>query len=290
LTAPKIRLFVFLAILALPGLAQAQIAPECEGVEVPDDYDEARQQAGLSNFFGIQFYLSPMAPIVPYEGHKAGVGMEFAYVPSLSCEERLALGGTKTEDTDVSPIAPRPRITVQLPDLGPDGFKLASYVGVSLMPPIPLPVLNVSLMSIGTEMAVAWRSAFGLGIGARGHLSMGKLRAEIAKPLNPDDPAYDDVGFAWVMGGDLGLSYRFPWENFEWLTLYSNGGLADLSTLVIVGDDLVLVQNVDYPWWGPTVSLGAQTLWWEDHIEAGLELSSAVGVMTTVRAKVGLVW
>jgi hypothetical protein len=282
-----LRSFALVAFtLALAPAAWSQIAPECEGVQIPDDYDEAVQAAGLSNFFGAQFNLSPLAPIVPYEGQRAGIGLELSYVPSLSCEERLALGGTKTEETDLTPISPRPRIVAQLPDLGP----VASYVGLTFMPPIPIPILNVSILSLGTEVAAAWRSSFGLGLGVRAFMSLGKIRADIATAVNPEDPVLDDVGFGWVMGTDLGASYRFPMDHWHWLTLYSNVGAGDISTLFIVGDDLVIVQNVEYPWAGPTVALGAQTLFWNDHIEATLEASSAYPVMTTVRAKVGWVW
>lgn len=284
LRAPSSLVALCCLVVASAG-ARAQIAPECKGIERPADYDEAVQQGHLQNYFAASFLLTPMAPIVPYDKSRAGLGLELGFVPPLGCEERLVLDGTKTEDTNKLPVSPRPRLTLMLPDLGP----ISSYAGLTLFPPVPTPAGTI--LQTGGELGAGWRSGFGLLVGARAHLSFARVRAEIATPMAPGDEAYDDLFFASVLGADVGVAWRFELSLLELtvaLTPYANAGVSDVTTLFIVGDDFAVVQNPDYAWWGATAAAGVQALVWDEHIELVVEGSTAFPLYTTVKAKVGV--
>ena len=269
-------------LLASPGFAQ--IAPECEGVAVPADYEESKQQAFMQNYFAASFLMTPMGPILPYEPGRAGIGLELGAIPPLSCEQRLVLGGTKTEDTNGVPVHPRPRLMMSLPDIGP----VSSFAGLTVMPPIRSPF--GTMLQAGAEAGVGWRSSFGLSLGLRAHLNFGRMRAEIATPFAEGDPAVDDLFFSSTLGGDLGAAYQLPWQGWQWLRPYLSVGIADVSTLFIIGDDAVLVENTDHPWWGPTFAAGTQTRFLDGHLEWVVEVSSAFPVLTTAKTKIGVVW
>jgi hypothetical protein len=282
---------VFVGTVWLAGGARAQIAPECQGVEVPADYDENAQQSFLQNYFAASFLQTPMAPPVPYDdaaGGHAGVGLELGFIPPLSCERRLVLAGTKTEETNTSPVSPRPRLLAQLPRLGP----VSSHLGFTFVPPVPSPI--GTLLQAGGEIGVGTRFDFGLSLGLRGHLTFARMRAVIATPFDPDEPAVDDLFFANVMGLDLAAGYTLPlsqWWSLSWLTItpYASAGVADVSTLFLVGDDNVIVQNVDTPYAGALVAVGVQALFVE-HLEVVVEGSWALPIYPTVKLKLGVVW
>ena len=130
--------------LSLPSTSMAQIAPECAGVAVPSDYDEEKQQAHLNNYFAAGFIMTPMSPIQPFpKDSGASVGLELGFIPPMSCQERLVLGGTKTEDTNKLPVNPRPRLLTRLPDIGP----IQLYSGLTLLPPVEIPDVRKHLTS-----------------------------------------------------------------------------------------------------------------------------------------------
>ena len=99
----------------------------------------------------------------------------------------------------------------------------------------------------------------GFSIGTRVHLNFTRARAEIATPFVKGTTAYDDLFYASSLGLDLAMSYNLASSGLDWLTPYLSAGVADISTLFIVGDDLVVTQNVVYPWWGALVTLGTQS-------------------------------
>ncbi|MBL92197.1 MAG: hypothetical protein CMH56_10375 [Myxococcales bacterium] len=265
--------------------AQAQIATECAGVQVPTDYDEDKQQAHLNNYFAAGFLMTPLAPIQAFrDTAKASVGLELGIVPPLGCEERLVLGGTKTEDTNKLPVNPRPRFLAALP--APDNMTLLA--GFTLMPPVEIPDVG-SILQAGVEMAAGFHVTPEFVVGSRAHLNFTRARAEIATPFVKGTQAYDDLFYASSLGMDLALSYNLQAMNLPWVTPYLSMGVADISTLFIVGDDLVVTQNVDYPWWGALVAGGVQMVF-ADHFDVTAEVSSAAPIFTTAKLKLGYRW
>lgn len=271
-------------ICLISSVTFAQIAPECAGIQKPADYDEDKQQAFLHNYFSSAFMLTPMGPLTMTGKSTAGISAEAGWIPSLRCSQRLALGGTKTENTNLSPVLPRLRLRSQLPKLGPFDVML----GGGLIPPVP--TFLGTVMNLGGEAALAWQSSFGLGVGLRGHLSVARVRADIATKIDPTAKDYDDEFVTTVYGGDIGAQYSMPWESLRWLTLYGAVGYASVHSLMIVGDDLALSQNYKYPWSGATIALGLRALTCGDHCEFVIEGDFAIPIYNTVKAKIGYVW
>lgn len=277
--------FISSLLLILSFPVNAQIAAECEGVEVPEDYDEDKQQAHLNNYFAAGFLMTPLAPIQAFQGEqKASIGLELGIVPPLGCQERLVLGGTKTEDTNKLPVNPRPRILAALP--APENVSLLA--GFTLMPPVEIPDVG-SILQAGVEMAVGVQISPALTVGTRAHLNFTRARAEIATPFIKGAQAYDDLFYASSLGMDLALSYSLQSMNLPWATPYFSAGVADITTLFIVGDDLVVTQNVDYPWWGALVAGGVQMIF-ADHFDVTVEVSSAAPIFSTAKLKLGYRW
>jgi len=276
------RLIALVGLVVLAGPARAHIAPECEGVTRPADYDEARQQAFLANYFAASFLLTPLGS-PPSQPGRARVGLEAGAIPPLSCEQRLALDATKTEDTNRSPVLPRPRLRLSANRLGP----IVPWGGLSFVPPVPTPLGTVLLIAgeVGATWPVQLTPDHALDIGGRAHLGVARVRSDIATaPAN--SPAVDDVFFASSLGVDVSVGSRFVVSPSIVLAPSLFAGVADVSTLVIVGDDLAVVQNTQYPWAGPLVGGGAELIVW-DWLVVGLEVSSAVLVFSTAKGFVG---
>jgi hypothetical protein len=267
--------------------AWGQIAPDCTGVVVPADYSEDYQQSYLQNYFAAGFLLTPMAAPVPFaltkDAPRASVSLELGWIPPLSCERRLVLNGTKTEQTNKSPVNPRPRVRAQLPSIGP----VTPFFGVALMPPVPTPL--GTFLQVGGELGAGYRHESGFSIGVRAHLDFARVRSEIAEPFNPESAPVEDLFFANVSGADVGVAYSFPIANVVELTPYLHTGIADISTLFIVGDDLLLVQNTKTPWAGALTSLGVQALWF-NLVDVAVEGSWAIPLYPTVKVRVGVAW
>src|SRR5690349_13061722 len=98
-------------------LALGQISPECTGVMKPASYSEDRQQSNLQNYFAAGFMMTPLSPGVATRDASASIGVEVGWLPPLSCQARLVLDGTKTENPPKSPVNPRLRLQAQLPRL-----------------------------------------------------------------------------------------------------------------------------------------------------------------------------
>ena len=285
MSKPVFLMLLSIAIFALgfSTNANAQIAPECEGVVVPDDYDEELQQAFLQNYFALAFSMTALHGPTPFtrDDQGAAIALEVGAVPPLGCQQRLVLGGIKTEDTNTTPVFPRPRLTVKLPPAGP----IDSYVEVVLLPPVKTPL--GTLLQVGTEIGAAHQFDFGLSIGARAHLSIIHVRAEIATPFEEGGAAFDDLLIASSLGAEATFGYTPDFA--PWVTPYFNVGMGDVSTLFLVGDNLAIVQNTREPWYGVTSSLGVQLLAW-DHLLFALEGSAAFPLFATAKAKVGFQW
>jgi hypothetical protein len=262
-------------ITLFAALALAQVAPECEGQEKPADYNEQGQQDFLLNFFALATTFSPTHAPIPDEAGHGSVGVELAYIPSLSCRRRFVLDYTKTEDTNKAPIAPRPRATFTLPKLGP----VAIFGGVGYVPPLPV---------FGTRNVIA-SGEIGAGLhldkdekmslAARYHYTLMKTVSEIATPFVEGEPAVLDFYVGSSFGADVSFGYKIgPVEP------YVSAGFTDVSTFFWIGDDSVVSTNLT-PYAGFAGSLGAQAKL-KRLVLAG-EFYTAPGYIYTARVRVG---
>lgn len=265
-----------LALAALTALfvpeAHASIDEECVGKT--QKLDDEGQQNFLLNYFALSTTLSPLHAPVPHEPGRGALGLDVLVIPPLSCERRLVLNSTKTEDTNKAPVAPRPRASFAFPQVGP----VVPYAGVGYVPPVTLN--GVRSVIVSGEVGVGLPLDSGLQLGARYHATMLKTIGEIATPFVEGDPAYDEFYSGSTFGVDLSVGFAT-----EHITPYLAAGFTDVSTFFLIGDDLFVGENTT-PFAGFVGSLGAQTTLGE-HFDLAAELYTAPGILYTGRLRLG---
>jgi len=239
------------------------------------DYNEQAQQDFLLNYFAMATTLSPLHAPVPHEAGEGSINLEMLAIPPLGCHRRLVLSGTKTEDTNKAPVAPRPRILFSFGDVG----KIKPYAGFGYVPPVP--VFGTRNVIIGGEAGFGVRAESGFEWGLRYHATLMKTIAEIATPFNPDDPEELDI----FIGSTFGVDALIGTELQEGLRPYLSLGFTDASTFFYIGDDAVVGNNAS-PYASITSSLGLQ--WTLDKFDFAGEFYTAPGVVYTGRLRAGL--
>jgi hypothetical protein len=236
-----------LAILGLFFLlspaALASVDAKCEGLIRPADYDEQAQQDFLANYVALATTFSPLHGPIPDEPGHGSVGLELSVIPPLGCERRMVLNYSKTEDTNKTPVVPRPRVTFTFPAMG----AVRLYAGLAYVPPVP--ILGTRNVIVSTE--------FGLGVpvnslqlGLRVHGTLQKTIGDVATAFDESDPPFDDLYLASTFGLDAMAGYALG----TW-TPYLSLGFTDVSTFFYIGDDGVVTNNL-HPYAGLTFSLG----------------------------------
>ena len=239
------------------------------------DYDEQGQQDFLLNYFAMATTFSPLHSAVPGAGGEGSIGVEIAGIPALGCDRRLVLGATKTEDTNKTPVAPRPRVLFQFNDVG----KIKPYAGLGYVPPVT--VFGTRNVIVSAEAGFGMQADSGFEWGLRYHATLMKTVAEIATPFDTNDPAELD----FYMGSTFGFDAIVGHEVKEGLKPYASVGFTDASTFFYIGDDSV-VGNNGAPYASVTGSLGAQ--WTLDRFDFAGEFYAAPGVIYTGRLRAGL--
>ncbi|MFT5583067.1 MAG: opacity protein-like surface antigen [Cognaticolwellia sp.] len=262
---------MFSTMLLLAQPAAAQVAPECVGAV--QTFDDEGQQNFLQNYFALATTLSPTHGPIPAEGGHGSIGLDVLVIPPLSCEQRMVLGGAKTEDTNKAPMAPRPRMIFAFPEMG----NVTIYGGAGYVPPVTLFGTRSVIMS--GELGAGMRLGDTHSVGLRGHATLMKTVAEIATPFVEGSTPYDDFYSGSTFGVDL--MYGFETEKF---TPYLAVGFTDVSTFFVVGDDAYLAQNTD-PYFGLTASAGVQAHVLEK-IDLAAEFYTAPGAIYTGRVRV----
>lgn len=243
-----VRLPLSAALLALAAPAFAQIHPECKGTKVPGDYNEGVQADFLQNYVALATTFSAVHGPIPHEPKHAAVGLDIGIIPPVGCEKRLVLNGTKTEDPNKTPIVPKPRITVALPQIGP----IIPYVGLAWVPPIKMFGTTNVIGSVEVGLGVPLGETVQLG--GRFHATSQKTVGEVAEPFAKGDPPVDDLFIASTFGVDLMAGF-----DLGVVTPYAAFGLVDASTFFYVGDDGYVANNY-HPYFGPNFALGVDGL------------------------------
>ena len=78
-----------------------------------------------------------------------------------------------------------------------------------------------------------------------------------------------------ALGCNIGVSYRFPFKDWNWVTLFGNFGLARVYSIFWVGDGVDHVIRNEVPWKGFTISTGIQTLFFNDQLMISAEYALA---------------
>ena len=269
------RCLIIAQYLLWVSIAAAQIAPECAGIEKPADYDEDKQRAFMQNFSMATFLPLPIIDAHPSDALTSSIGIDATLVPTLSCQERLALNATKTEDANKSPIFPRPRFNTNV--ISKRQFSLTA--GISFLPPMPIP--HFSLWYLGAESSFLYEPLVGVVVGARGFMGLGYLRAEIATPFDKNDPVKDDWFSFGIMGFDVLSSFGIPLSEGQKLYLFLSFGFVKGASLFVVGDDGVTVANDRYPLFSLTNFVGLSYHVFARRLNLSLCIGGALNTMMT---------
>jgi hypothetical protein len=238
------------------------------------------QQNHMLNFFATATTMSPLhGPLGGESGHGT-VGVDVLVMPPLSCAQRIVFQdletgeGGKTEDTNKSPIVPRPHMTFAFPKIG----DWQVYGAAAYIPPVPF--AGTRNVYLGFELGVG-REIGTVQFGTRFHASMLKAIGDIATKLNEDDPDLVDFYLASTMGIDAMIGKKLG----RW-TPYLSAGVLDVSTIFYVDDTGVMVNN-SAPYFGPAISVGTEADLHE-RIALAAEFYTAPGVIYTGRIRAGL--
>jgi hypothetical protein len=256
-----------ITLLIAPALAS--VAPECEGLAKPEDYDEQVQSDFLNNYPALSTTLSPIHAPLPHRAGRGAVGADLLLIPPLGCRQRYVLDWTKTEDPNVTPVAPRPRLTFAFqPLLG----RIFPYAGLGFVPPVAMGGTRSTVASAELG-AGTWLGAH-LQVGLRGHATLQRTVGDVAAAFSEDEPAYDDLYLASSSGADLSLGWELERTRAR-LTPYLSAGVTEVSTYFWVGDDGYVSNNL-HPYLGPALSAGVDALFLE-RLRASGELYAAPG-------------
>jgi hypothetical protein len=265
----------FIVSLSATTMSFAQIAPECIGVKIPPNYDEDQQRAFMQNYFIALFMPLPFINWHPSDSIKSNAGFDISYVPKLSCQERLVIKGTKTENTDKGPVMPRIQVKKEL-------FlwnKLSLSIGASFLPPLPIPGLSVWYASVQT--ALSYEPILGLALHLREFMNLAYINTEIVSPLQKDDPVKDDwFNFASI-GSDLTASFAVPLGESQKLYPYISFGIIKAASIFVVGIDKFAVLNEKYPLLALTNFMGLSYHAFHSKLQLTLSAGGAAGTAMT---------
>jgi hypothetical protein len=202
---------------------------------------QGSNEAKLLAFFATPIAFSPGGIVEALPPWRVRVGVEASYVPSPSREiqrPEACYGIKKTENTNLSPVFPRPRVSIGLPG----GVLLEG----SYLPPVTVADAEPNLGSVA--LSRPWRlrgtdETGSVSLLLRGHATLGRVRGPITCPkkhLQQQDPnaacygtdASSDTYKPNMFGGEVGLAKQGAGE--RWGT-YATGGVTLLRPRFQVG-------------------------------------------------------
>jgi hypothetical protein len=201
-----IRSFTVSSIVALAGRSAS-----AQGVCKPP---KSSNEAKLLAFFATPIAFSPGGELDGLRAGQLRVALDAAYVPSPSKSVQrpeACYGIKKTENTDLSPVFPRPRVALGLPG--------GLVVEASYLPPVTVADAEPNLGSVALSRPFRIRGTDeqgSLDLLVRGHATFGRVRGSITCPeknLQQQDPNAACYGEAQshdtykpnMVGGELAL-------------------------------------------------------------------------------------
>lgn len=166
------RAFVALALLTCTAASAAR-AQTCRP---PKESNEAR----LLAFFATPIAFSPAGMVTPLAPWSISVAFDASYVPSPSSEIQqtdACYNIKKTENTDLSPVFPRPRVAVGLPG--------SLVLEASYLPPVTVADATPNLASVALSRPLGLNrreGGGGVGLLVRAHATFGRVRGPITCP------------------------------------------------------------------------------------------------------------
>lgn len=217
--------------------AQASVDPACDqdqdgivdtaNTDTWDSDYEAQQYVNMLNFYSVSMNPSALRSPAPFQVLKFNASLEMSSIPALNCLERTVFYGTKTEDTNKTPVLPRLRVSATLP--------MGFYVGLTGVPPVTIFGVSSGLLSVdlGYGMVVAEK----IEVGGRASAFFGRVLGEMAGPVSglPEDEV-EDVFRARVITVEASAGYRALTGKLA-LTPYVNLGFMHVKSWMYVGEN-----------------------------------------------------
>jgi hypothetical protein len=264
------RVCGILAALSLSSSALAEVDPKCEGLPIPDDYDEQVQQDFQANYYALTASYSSAHGPIPHKPGTGMIGVAASVMPPLGCERRFVLNWTKTEDTNKSPLLPRLQASYAFPAIKDIAVP---YASIGFLPPIPI--------SGTRNMVVSGEFGFGFYIhkffeaGFRGHANLQRTYGDIATAFDPEtEPVVEDAYVASTWGIDVLLGVPLD-VGQQHIVPFASIGYLDASTFFFVGDSSFAANNL-HPYSGLALSVGVDMLFVK-HLRLGVEFYAAPG-------------
>lgn len=214
------------ALVAASALATSTAHGQVPLCEPPEDSNEAK----LLAFFATPIAFSPGGMVDGLARWQVRVGFEAAYVPSPSRsiqQPEACYGIKKTENTNLSPVFPRPRIAIGLPG--------GLLIEGSYLPPVEVADAEPNLGSLA--LSLPWRLRGNDDVGSlslllRAHATVGRVRGSITCPedklqqLDPNGACYGSLASSDtykpnMFGGEVGLAKEAAGE--RWGAYVSSG-------------------------------------------------------------------
>ncbi|MDP2312491.1 MAG: hypothetical protein Q8P41_06260 [Pseudomonadota bacterium] len=251
--------------------AHAEVDEACDQLAKPASYDEQVQQDFLANYVALATSLSPIHGPIPHKAGRGAIGVDVAMIPPLGCGQRYVLEWTKTEDTNKSPVVPRPRITFAFQ---PVGQLVYPYAGVAILPGGEF--FGTRNFLVSGEFGAGLYLGPRFQLGARVHGTLQRTLGDIATAYDEGEPAYADLYLASSVGADLHLGWELTGEGKgPTVTPYLALGVTDVTTFFWIGDDSVVPNNL-HPYLGPSASVGLDALFF-DRVRVAGEFYAAPG-------------
>ena len=251
-------------ILLLIGLALAdQIAPECavfdkqpppcDGTNDELCYDEQTQADFMANYTALASTFSPLHAPVPHEGGRGSIGVDFNIIPPLSCYHRYVLDWTKTEDTNKTPVLPRPTVSFAFQ---PIRGRIYPYASLGFVPPVPIPDGDYTVRTtlFAGEFGFGFFVNEKLSTGLRVHSTIMRTVGNVATAYEGEEHEFNDLYVASSSGLDLMAGW-----NMGVVTPYVALGWTETQTYFWIGDDGYVANNL-HPYQGPSLALGGDAL------------------------------
>lgn len=215
---------VLFASVALSGVVRGQ------GCPVPSNSNEAK----LLAYYAAPLTFSPSGSIGALAPGSVRLGFDITLIPAPGDEIRKTSRCflEKEEKTQLSPVFPRPRLTVGLPA----GF----FVEAMYLPPVTVGDATANLASVALGVARAITSR--VGVAVRAHTTFGQVKGPITCPRkalqlqSADEACYgvapsEDTYRPNIIGGEVALTLATG----ERVKFYAGGGYASLSPRFRVG-------------------------------------------------------